>query len=60
MAVNRSLPLTLYFREPRPFVFLQSIHTDKTFDSRRMSMGLVVGFLVNILFGMWRFLLDSS
>ncbi|KAH0589150.1 UPF0645 membrane protein C20H4.02 [Termitomyces sp. J132] len=28
--------------------------------SRRMQMGLVVGFLVNILFGIWRFLLDSS
>ncbi|KAG6813744.1 hypothetical protein H0H92_007696 [Tricholoma furcatifolium] len=28
--------------------------------SRRMQMGIVVGFLVNILFGMWRFLLDSS
>ncbi|KAF9460747.1 DUF2407 C-terminal domain-containing protein [Collybia nuda] len=28
--------------------------------SRRMQMGLVVGFLVNVLFGMWRFLLDSS
>lgn len=27
---------------------------------RRMQMGLVVGFLVNIIFGMWRFLLDSS
>ncbi|KAF8220591.1 hypothetical protein L208DRAFT_1333034 [Tricholoma matsutake] len=28
--------------------------------SKRMQMGLVVGFLVNVLFGMWRFLLDSS
>ncbi|KAF8895712.1 DUF2407 C-terminal domain-containing protein [Gymnopilus junonius] len=27
---------------------------------RKMSMGLVVGFLVNILFGLWRFLLDTS
>jgi hypothetical protein len=28
--------------------------------SKRMQMGLVVGFLINLLFGMWRFLLDSS
>ncbi|KIM45045.1 hypothetical protein M413DRAFT_327737 [Hebeloma cylindrosporum] len=34
--------------------------TSNVIFSRRMSMGLVVGFLVNILFGMWRFLLDSS
>jgi hypothetical protein len=30
------------------------------FIRRRMQMGLVVGFLINLLFGMWRFLLDSS
>ena len=59
MAAYRSLPLTLYFREPCPY-FFEDMHADKTFASRRMSMGLVVGFLVNILFGMWRFLLDSS
>lgn len=28
--------------------------------SRRMQMGLVVGFLVNVMFGLWRFLLDGS
>ncbi|KAF6760177.1 hypothetical protein DFP72DRAFT_883444 [Ephemerocybe angulata] len=28
--------------------------------SRRMQMGLVVGFLVNLMFGLWRFLLDTS
>ncbi|KAF5326372.1 hypothetical protein D9611_000004 [Ephemerocybe angulata] len=28
--------------------------------SRRMQMGLVVGFLVNFMFGLWRFLLDTS
>ena len=30
------------------------------FTRRRMKMGLVVGFFINVLFGMWRFLLDSS
>ncbi|KAF4577294.1 hypothetical protein EYR40_009346 [Pleurotus pulmonarius] len=28
--------------------------------SRRMQMGLVVGFIVNLMFGLWRLLLDSS
>ena len=27
---------------------------------RRMQMGLVVGFLVNLMFGLWRYLLDGS
>jgi hypothetical protein len=34
--------------------------TSNVIFSRRMKMGLVVGFFINVLFGMWRFLLDSS
>ncbi|PPQ89697.1 hypothetical protein CVT25_014098 [Psilocybe cyanescens] len=34
--------------------------TSNVIFSRRMSMALVVGFLANLLFGVWRFLLDSS
>jgi hypothetical protein len=34
--------------------------TSNVIFSRRMQMGLVVGFLINVLFGMWRFLLDAS
>ncbi|KAF8198038.1 DUF2407 C-terminal domain-containing protein [Pholiota molesta] len=53
-----------FLRGPKPAVFwsddseLES--TSNVIFSRRMSMGIIVGFLVNILFGLWRFLLDST
>ncbi|KAF5388837.1 hypothetical protein D9757_005600 [Collybiopsis confluens] len=34
--------------------------TESVVFSRTIQFGLVAGFLVNILFGMWRFLLDTS
>ncbi|KAF5385934.1 hypothetical protein D9615_002291 [Tricholomella constricta] len=59
-------PLIPFFfmRHPKPAVFWDDGSEyeapGNVIFSRRMQMGLVVGFLVNILFGMWRFLLDSS
>ncbi|KAF4621039.1 hypothetical protein D9613_000362 [Agrocybe pediades] len=57
------LPL-FFLRNRKPAVFWQdgseAEQTSSVIFSRRMSMGITVGFLVNILFGMWRFLLDSS
>lgn len=59
-------PLIPFFfmRNPKPAVFWDDGSEyeppGNVIFSRRMQMGLVVGFLVNILFGMWRFLLDSS
>ncbi len=29
-------------------------------NRRRMQMGIVVGFLLNVLFGVWTYLLSSS
>ncbi|KAJ3483098.1 hypothetical protein NLJ89_g12094 [Agrocybe chaxingu] len=53
-----------FIRTQKPPVFWEDGSeqepTSNVIFSRRMSMGLVVGFLVNILFGMWRYLLDSS
>ncbi|KAF8971062.1 DUF2407 ubiquitin-like domain-containing protein [Flammula alnicola] len=53
-----------FMRTHKPAVFWEDGSeqepTSNVIFSRRMSMGLVVGFLVNILFGMWRFLLDAS
>ncbi|KAF9049916.1 DUF2407 ubiquitin-like domain-containing protein [Panaeolus papilionaceus] len=34
--------------------------TPNVIFSRQMCMGLVVGFAINILFGVWRYLLDTS
>jgi hypothetical protein len=59
-------PLLPFFfmRNQKPCVFWEDNSeqepTSNVVFSRRMSMGLVVGFLVNILFGIWRFLLDGS
>ncbi|KAF8070408.1 DUF2407 C-terminal domain-containing protein [Lyophyllum atratum] len=59
-------PLIPFFfmRNPKPAAFWDDGSEyeppGNVIFSRRMQMGLVVGFLVNILFGMWRFLLDSS
>ncbi|TFK23687.1 hypothetical protein FA15DRAFT_670287 [Coprinopsis marcescibilis] len=56
-----------------PFFFLRSKHAPVFWEdgsehehpanvifSRKTQMGLVVGFLINLMFGLWRFLLDSS
>jgi len=59
-------PLLPFFfmRKPRAAIFWEdgSEHesTGNVIFSKRMQMGLVVGFLVNVLFGMWRFLLEAS
>ncbi|TFK44449.1 DUF2407 C-terminal domain-containing protein [Crucibulum laeve] len=59
-------PLMPFFfmRNQKPPIFWEDggVHepTSNVIFSKRMQMGLVIGFLVNVLFGMWRFLLDSS
>ncbi|PPR02400.1 hypothetical protein CVT26_011368 [Gymnopilus dilepis] len=59
-------PLLPFFfmRTQKPAVFwgddTEHEATSNVIFSRKMSMGLVVGFLVNILFGLWRLLLDTS
>jgi hypothetical protein len=52
---------TSYSREQGSLSISYPVHI-KTVNPirKRMQMGLVVGFLVNVLFGMWRFLLDAS
>ncbi|KII90664.1 hypothetical protein PLICRDRAFT_697169 [Plicaturopsis crispa FD-325 SS-3] len=53
-----------FLREAKPAVFWEdgTEHeaTSSVVFSKRTQMGLVVGFLVNVLFGMWRYLLDVS
>lgn len=57
------LPL-FFMRSKKAAVFWEEgseeAPTTNVIFSRRMQMGLVVGFLVNVMFGMWRILLDSS
>ncbi|KAI0040293.1 hypothetical protein FA95DRAFT_1566530 [Auriscalpium vulgare] len=52
-----------YFRETKPPAFWSNGRPIESLGSvvftRRMQMGLVVGFLVNILFGLWRYLWGS-
>ncbi|ETW81462.1 hypothetical protein HETIRDRAFT_439906 [Heterobasidion irregulare TC 32-1] len=49
-----------FFRETKPAVFWSNGAASESLRSnvfsRRMQMGLVVGFLVNLLFGFWRYL----
>jgi hypothetical protein len=49
-----------FFRGSKPAAFWDSGHaietTESTVFSRRMQMGLVVGFIMNVMFGMWRYL----
>lgn len=55
-------PLLPFFflRTPKPAVFWESGHAldtpESTVFSRRMQMGLVVGFILNVIFGLWRYL----
>ncbi|KAF8500799.1 DUF2407 C-terminal domain-containing protein [Russula emetica] len=49
-----------FFRGSKSAAFFDSGHaietTESTVFSRRMQMGLVVGFIMNVMFGMWRYL----
>jgi len=49
-----------FFRGSKPAAFFESGHAIETAEStvfsRRMQMGLVVGFIMNVMFGMWRYL----
>lgn len=53
-----------FMKNPKPAVFWEdgseSDVTSNVIFSRRMQMGLVIGFLANMLFGMWRLLLDTD
>jgi len=59
-------PLLPFFfiREPKPTAFWENgaEHelTGSVVFSKRMQMGIVVGLLVNLLFGTWRYLLDAA
>jgi len=59
-------PLLPFFfiREPKPAAFWENgtEHelTGSVVFSKRMQMGVVVGFLLNLLFGVWRYLLDTG
>jgi len=52
-----------FFREPRAPVFWDNGREAERFSSviftKRMQMAIVVGFILNITFGLWRFLLSS-
>ncbi|KAF9453968.1 hypothetical protein P691DRAFT_718380 [Macrolepiota fuliginosa MF-IS2] len=53
-----------FMKTSRPAVFWEDgtepDSTSNVLFSRRMQMGLVFGFLANLLFGMWRMLLDTD
>jgi len=55
-------PLLPFFflRAPKPAAFWENGHAlespESTVFSRRMQMGLVVGFIMNVMFGTWRYL----
>ncbi|KAF8272756.1 DUF2407 C-terminal domain-containing protein [Lactarius quietus] len=55
-------PLLPFFflRAPKPAAFWESGHAleapESTVFSRRTQMGVVVGFILNIIFGLWRYL----
>ncbi|KZT23399.1 hypothetical protein NEOLEDRAFT_1069434 [Neolentinus lepideus HHB14362 ss-1] len=52
-----------FFREPKPAVFWENGQEHESLGSvifsKRMQMGIVVGFLANFSFGLWRYLLTS-
>ncbi|OAX33364.1 hypothetical protein K503DRAFT_869599 [Rhizopogon vinicolor AM-OR11-026] len=52
-----------FLREAKPAVFWEEGEHEggeSVVFSRRTQVGIVFGFLVNLLFGMWRYLLDTS
>ncbi|KAI0260683.1 DUF2407 C-terminal domain-containing protein [Gloeopeniophorella convolvens] len=52
-----------FFHAQKPAAFWESGHALETPESavfsRRMQMGIVVGFIVNVIFGVWRYLWGS-
>ncbi|KAF7980695.1 hypothetical protein HWV62_37145 [Athelia sp. TMB] len=66
VVVGFFFPLLPFFflREPKPAVFWESgiehEGAGSVVLSKRMQMGIVMGFTLNILFGTWTFLLDSA
>ncbi|KAJ7874795.1 DUF2407 ubiquitin-like domain-containing protein [Mycena olivaceomarginata] len=58
------LPFFFFRNNHPPAVFwdngASSEPTGNVIFSKLMQMGLIVGFLINLLFGAWRFLLDAS
>ncbi|KAI5123149.1 hypothetical protein M0805_000852 [Coniferiporia weirii] len=65
LIVGFFFPLIPFFflRDPYPAVFWEDGRTQERTSSvvfsKRMQMALVLGFIVNLTFGMWRFLLGS-
>ncbi|KAI0647876.1 hypothetical protein C8Q79DRAFT_952372 [Trametes meyenii] len=53
-----------FFRSGKPAVFWEDDSEQETLSapvfSRKTQMGIVVGFLLNVLFGLWTYLLASS
>ncbi|OSC97483.1 hypothetical protein PYCCODRAFT_1398693 [Trametes coccinea BRFM310] len=53
-----------FFRNNKPAVFWEDdtehVVTDPPVFSRKMQMGIVLGLLLNVLFGLWTYLLASS
>ncbi|KAH7915447.1 DUF2407 C-terminal domain-containing protein [Hygrophoropsis aurantiaca] len=53
-----------FLRESKPAIFWDDGSEHETFESvifpRGTQMGIVFGFLVNLMFGTWRYLLDTS
>jgi len=58
------IPAFINGNKPVPPIFWEDgtehRHTESVVFSRTIQIGLVAGFLANVLFGMWRFLLDTS
>ncbi|KAF9222984.1 hypothetical protein BS17DRAFT_707650 [Gyrodon lividus] len=53
-----------FLRDPKPAAFWEDGNqvqaTESVIFSRKTQVGIVFGFLVNLLFGTWRYLLDTS
>ncbi|EGN93980.1 hypothetical protein SERLA73DRAFT_189126 [Serpula lacrymans var. lacrymans S7.3] len=58
------IPFFFLRDEPKPAVFWEDGSeqdaTESVVFSRRMQIGIMAGFVVNVLFGMWRYLLDTN
>ncbi|KAF8517414.1 DUF2407 C-terminal domain-containing protein [Hysterangium stoloniferum] len=52
-----------YFREPLPPAFWENDremeHVPSAIFTRKMQMAIILGFILNILFGLWRYMLAS-
>ncbi|PCH39812.1 hypothetical protein WOLCODRAFT_116208 [Wolfiporia cocos MD-104 SS10] len=53
-----------FFSSPKPAIFWddgsEHENTSSVIFSRRMQLGIVIGFLLNVLFGIWTYLLTSD